>query len=103
MQLPSSVGGDLELGYKRALAVGVVAAVVQLLLASFRVATLGIAMSRAVVHGMLAAIGVIIISKQIHVMMGVQPEGKEIFELITEIPHSLMHANPEILLVGGCH
>ena len=94
-------GGDLEQGYRRALAVGVVAAIVQLILASFRVATLGIAMSRAVVHGMLAAIGIIIISKQIHVMMGVQPEGKEIFELISEIPHSLMHANPEILLVGG--
>ncbi|MFT5414970.1 MAG: MFS superfamily sulfate permease-like transporter [Gammaproteobacteria bacterium] len=92
--------GDLQLGYHRALAVGVIAALVQLVFASFRVATLGIAMSRSVVHGMLAAIGVIIMAKQAHVLMGVKPEGREIFELIAELPHSLVHANPEILLVG---
>ena len=92
--------GDMQLGYHRALAVGVVAALVQLAFASFRVATLGITMSRSVVHGMLAAIGIIIMAKQAHVLMGVKPEGKEIFELIAELPHSLVHANPEILLVG---
>ncbi|MEQ8660507.1 MAG: SulP family inorganic anion transporter [Gammaproteobacteria bacterium] len=92
--------GDMELGYHRALAVGVVAALVQLVFASFRVATLGITMSRSVVHGMLAAIGVIIRAKQAHVLMGVKPAGQEIFELIAELPRSLVHANPEILLVG---
>ena len=38
-------GGDPMVGYKRALAVGVVAAGIQIAFALFRVASLGIAMS----------------------------------------------------------
>lgn len=92
--------GDMTVGYHRALAVGVVAAILQMAFALLRLANLGITMSRAVVHGMLAAIGVIIIAKQSHVLMGVKPEAKEILELLREIPHSLVHANPEVMLVG---
>ena len=93
--------GDLVLGYKRALAVGVLAAGVQLALALAGAATIGVAMSPSVVHGMLAAIGVIIIAKQIHIAVGVLPEGKEPLELLAEVPHSLLHANPEILAIGA--
>ncbi|MBB4920572.1 SulP family inorganic anion transporter [Streptosporangium saharense] len=94
-------GGDLAVGYRRALAVGVVAAVIQIVFALCRVATVGIAMSPSVVHGMLAAIGVIIISKQAHVALGVKPESKETLGLIAEIPHSVANANPRILLLGA--
>lgn len=92
--------GDMMLGYKRALAVGVVAAVIQILFALGRTATAGIAMPPSVVHGMLAAIGVIIISKQTHTMMGVTPEAKSPLGLLMEIPQSLLHANPEVLALG---
>jgi MFS superfamily sulfate permease-like transporter len=93
--------GDPVLGYRRALAVGVLAACLQVGFALVRAATVGVAMSPSVVHGMLAAIGVIIISKQAHTMVGVVPEGKEPFELLAEFPHSLSLANPEILTVGA--
>lgn len=92
--------GDPAVGYRRTLAVGFVAAIVQIGMALLRAGALGDMFPPSVVHGMLAAIGVIICAKQVHVLMGVTPTGHDPFELITEIPHSVVHANPEILLIG---
>ncbi len=94
--------GDPIVGYRQALAVGVVAAVLQIVLALARTASVGAAMPTSVVHGMLAAIGVIIFAKQSHVALGVQPEGREPLDLLAELPHSIADLNPEIAIIGGC-
>lgn len=92
--------GDLALGYHRALAVGVVAGCFQIALAVFKKASLAEIMPPAVIHGMLAGIGIIIVSKQIYVMLGVEPTVSNPLALIFEIPHSLPKINPLIALIG---
>jgi MFS superfamily sulfate permease-like transporter len=93
--------GDMALGYRRALAVGVAAAGIQVAFGIFRLAKYCVIAPVSVVHGMLAAIGVIIFAKQAHVVMGVTPAGKAPIDLILEIPWSLAHDNPEVLAIGG--
>lgn len=93
--------GDAMLGFKLTLAATVVAGLIQIGMGLSRMGTLGLSFPGAVIHGMLAAIGVIIMSKQIHVALGVKPAAASVFGLIQEIPKSILLANPDIATIGA--
>ncbi len=93
--------GDAMAGYRYALAAIVVASVLQILMGVFKAGRLSSFFPASVVHGMLAAIGIIIMAKQIHVMLGTTPEkGSSLFSTIAQIPHSLLDPNHEIAIIG---
>lgn len=85
--------------YRLALGVGVAAGILQILLGVFRAGILGEFFPTTAIHGLLAAIGVIIIVKQFPIMLGLSPEGKPL-ALLAKIPTFVMDMNPKIGLIG---
>ena len=82
-------GGSAAAGYAPTLAAIVVAGALIVLFSLLKAGKLGDFFPSAAVHGMMAAIGFIIMTKQLHIAMGVVPHGKTPFALIAEIPETL--------------
>jgi MFS superfamily sulfate permease-like transporter len=95
-------GGD-EKGWHLALGVVVAAGIVQVILGKFKVAKFADIFPISSVHGLLAAIGIIIISRQVHLLLGEDPstlKNKSPIDLLAMIPHSLTVFNSSILIIG---
>jgi MFS superfamily sulfate permease-like transporter len=98
----SEFGGG-EIGWHYALGAIVAAGIVQVLFGVFKLGKLTDIFPLSAVHGMLAAIGIIIIAKQIPVLFDINPamtKGKEPLELLKEIPNFIIHLDPKATLVG---
>lgn len=98
----TELGGGTQ-GWHLALGVIVVASLIQICFGFLKFGSLSDFFPHSAVHGMLAAIGLIIFSKQIHVLLGIDPatlKGLEPLELFAKIPDSIMHEDPRVTLVG---
>ena len=86
--------------YRLALGVGVVAGIYQIILGLFRVGILVKLFPSVAIHGLLASIGIIIISKQFPILMGLNPHGAPL-ELLANIPSFIINMNPKIEIASA--
>jgi MFS superfamily sulfate permease-like transporter len=93
--------GDPILGYKRTLAVAVLAAVIQIIFGFSKAGIIGEIIPKSVVHGMLCAIGVIIIAKQCHLLLGVIPLANSPLALLGEFPSHILGLNPQVSIIAA--
>jgi MFS superfamily sulfate permease-like transporter len=95
-------GGDI--GWHLALGAMFVAGIVQVLFGILKLGKLSDIFPLSAVHGMLAAIGIIIIAKQIPVLLDVNPDmvkGKSPLQLLASIPNFISHLDPRATGIGA--
>jgi MFS superfamily sulfate permease-like transporter len=94
------LGAVTELGFRGALAVGFAAGLIQIGLGLARTGKLTGFFPLSVVHGMLAGIGLIIMSGQIHIAIGHANPRAHGFHIFTEVVHSLSAPVAAATIVG---
>lgn len=98
--------GDPVAGWHLALGAILVAGLIQMLFGLIRLGSLVDFFPLSAIHGMLAAIGIIIISKQAHILFNLPPVNEmgkalaEPMDLILAIPYSITHADPAVAMIG---
>ncbi|GAB4420605.1 MAG: SulP family inorganic anion transporter [Bacteroidia bacterium] len=95
--------GGGENGWHLALGAMIVAGVVQVLFGVFKLGRLADMFPLSAIHGMLAAIGLIILTKQIPVLLDIDPattRGMDPIALFLHIPHFVLHLDPRATVIG---
>jgi len=92
--------GDAVAGVRYTLAAIVVSGLLQIALGVYKAGRLSAYFPSTVMHGLLAAIGIIIMAKQIPVMAGVKPVDGTVLAGIAAVPHALAFFLPEVAFAG---
>jgi len=98
----TELGGGPE-GWHLALGAIVVASWIQIVLGFLKAGSLSDFIPHSAVHGMLAAIGIIIFSKQTPILLGIDPStlnGISPIGLLERIPEFVMNANQPVAVIG---
>src|SRR5258708_22875564 len=99
----SDAAGNHISGVHLACGAIVIMAVIQIILGILKFGSYSDFFPHSAVHGMLAAIGVLIFAKQFPILLGVPGDltkGLSPIQLYTHIPTFIAHATPQIALVG---
>ncbi len=92
--------GDMAVGYTYALAVVVLTGVIQVAFALLKLGRYVDFFPTSAVHGMLAAIGIIIIAKQLPVLLGTSAVSKNPIGILLELPQLIQRADAHDAEVG---
>lgn len=92
--------GDLAVGYPLLLVAIFLTGVVQVILAKLKMARFAAIFPTSVVEGMLAAIGLLIIAKQLPLIMGVKFESHEFWGILREVPAQFTRMDPKVFCLG---
>lgn len=95
----AAFGGGVD-GYRAMLAIAVAAGVLQVVLAQLRADRVLRFVPPAVIHGMLASIGVVIVVKQLPAILGVSVAGATVFESLAHVTTHASSAVPSVVLVA---
>lgn len=91
----------LSTGYPLVLVAIALAGLLQVVLARLKVARLSAIFPSAAIEGMLVAIGLMIIVKQVPLLLGQKFEAHEFWEILAEIPYKLGSMNAQVLGLGA--
>lgn len=78
----------------------VVSGAIQAVLGMLRLGRLAEIFPSSVIHGILAAIGIIIVAKQLHVALGTSSDGKHTVSILMDVFRSIEHANPYVAIIS---
>jgi len=93
--------GDLAKGYPLLLVAIFFAGMIQVLLYMLKLARFAAIFPASVIEGMLCAIGMLIIAKQVPTLLGVKFDGHDFWPILQEIPARLPDMNPKAFGLGA--
>ena len=95
-----SLGDETGSGFSYVMAAFAVSGALHVVLGFLRLGKLGHIVPSAAIYGLLAAIGLIIISTQVHVALGETSSAYRPLEVLMDIPASIMELNPFVTTIS---